>query len=234
MAADPKLEKVVTDLVMPLRYVIGADDGGSGVVGVATEVAWDCDVRPPKGEAVGYCNLLDERYGDGNRSYAPYLPQSGTSEDYDEGLIDPAGPGFDRNLRDQFKRRLDAGFKYVELDNPDSYSLATVLHANDLAAQYGLMVLAKNPGLGCTDADADAVLRQVNVVGIIVEAGAGTPNSMARMRNLNGRPTLPVWFVNFGRGARSKANRQHAQIGKLSNQWASWCSEGEYENAILL
>jgi hypothetical protein len=227
---------MTAELIMPLRYLIGAEGVGPGIEGQVTEVPWDDDTLPPRGEAIGYCNLLDERYGDGHRGYAPYLHQEGTSADYNEGLIDPNGQGFDKNLHDQFTRRHNSGFVFVELDNPDSYPLHAVLHAIDVAQDYSLTCVAKNPGLGCTDGDADAVLLHKNTWGIIVEAGAGTPFSMNRMRTVNGHPDAPVWFVNFGRRGADRALRQHAQIAvqRLPHMWASYASHGEYGNAILL
>jgi hypothetical protein len=61
--------------------------------------------------------------------------------------IDLRGLGWRRNLTEQFERRKRQGFEYIELDNPDAYSVADVVGAVDLAASYGLKVIAKNPKL---------------------------------------------------------------------------------------
>ena len=84
------------------------------------------------------------RKGDGHRilqsvrrgehgKYAPYLHTSDTAEQYSEGQIDPKGPGWEKNLREQFERRSVRGSTYIELDNPDAYAMEDVLGAIDLA-----------------------------------------------------------------------------------------------------
>ena len=90
--------------------------------------------RPPtkRGIAIAYCNLFDE---ENTGKYGPYLHTSDTAEQYGEGQIDPKGPGWEKNLRQQFQRRKRQGFSYIELDNPDAYSVEDVLGAIDLAAE---------------------------------------------------------------------------------------------------
>ena len=48
--------------------------------------------------------------------------------------------------------------------------------------------------------DATPYVAHRNVVGIIVEKDAGTPQEMDALRTKAGKPTLPVWFVAFGDG----------------------------------
>ena len=96
------------------------------------------------GVSIAYCNLFDEH---NTGHYGPYLHSSDTAAEYNEGQIDPRGPGWEKNLREQFERRRNQGFEYIELDNPDAYSIKDVIGAIDLAASYGLKVIAKNPGL---------------------------------------------------------------------------------------
>src|SRR5262245_41827289 len=187
----------------PLRYLIGAESSGQGRDDVVTEVSYDTDQPAMHGISIAYCNLFDEH---NTGHYGPYLHSSDTAAEYNEGQIDPRGPGWERNLREQFARRKSHGFEYVELDNPDAYSIEDVIGAIDLAASYGLKVIAKNPGLmeGTAHADrrnaATAYVAHPNVYGIIVERDAGGPGDMDALRRKAGKPTLPVWFVAFGSG----------------------------------
>ena len=96
------------------------------------------------GISIAYCNLFDENK---TGKYGPYLNSSDTAKQYNEGQIDPRGPGWEKNLREQFARRKNAGFEYIELDNPDAYTIKDVIGAIELAETYGLKVIAKNPGL---------------------------------------------------------------------------------------
>ena len=175
-----------------LRYLIGADAGYAIDPEAVTEVGYDAP-KPPTGTCIAYCNLFDEK---NTGRYRPYLHSSDTAAQYREGQIDPRGPGWDRNLREQFERRRRQGFRYVELDNPDAYRVRDVLRAVDLAASYGFEVIAKNPLL--LDDDPLAYVAHRAVVGVIVEQGAGSPQEMDALRRRAGKPDLPVWFVAFG------------------------------------
>lgn len=192
----PKAERVPypEDVLsgMPLEYLIGTSKVQLGKPGRLTEVAYDVDALPKFGVGVGYVNLFDET---NSGKYGPYLHNSDTAEEYNEGQIDPKGTGWEKNLTAQFTRRQNAGFQYVELDNPDAYKWSAVRGAISRAADYGLRVLAKNPVI-CDD--PEGYLSHVNVYGAIVEKGAGTPKQMDDLRKKVGRPHLPVWFVFFG------------------------------------
>lgn len=180
-----------TGLNMPLQYLIGADNP-VGRNGYATVVPYDSG-PVTRGVSVAYCNMLDET---NSGRYPPYLKPSGTAKEYKEGLIDPHGPGFMRNLQDQFRRRKQQGFKYIELDNPDSYGTAFTLAAVNAAQVAGFQVLAKNPLLLSMPA---MYLSHPAIVGAIVEQGAGDPHRMDRLQIAANRPALPVWFVSYGR-----------------------------------
>jgi hypothetical protein len=177
---------------MPLEYLIGTSAVQYGRAGRLTEVAYDVDVLPSLGIGVGYCNLFDEN---NTGKYGPYLHDSDTAAEYGEGQIDPSGTGWEKNLAEQFRRRQKAGFRYIELDNPDAYKARAVNGAVSRASQFGLRVLAKNPVI-CDD--PESYLAHANVYGAIVEKGAGTPGQMEELRRKVGRPHLPVWFVYFG------------------------------------
>jgi len=211
----------------PLRYLIGAD---GAVIGKAGEV-----VEAPYGETVSgdcvkvaYVNLLDE-YATGE--YGPYLDDTDVSEAYGEGVIDPDGPGWEKNLAEQFGRAKADGFEYVELDNPDAYSIEAVINAIDLAASYDLKVIAKNPGLMGDGAAAYVV--HPNIYGIIVERDAGDPHEMHVLRVRAGKPDLPVWFVAFGHG-RVWAKGVASDADVYSNMGVTYSSTGEYGNSIDL
>jgi hypothetical protein len=114
-------------------------------------VGYDWEKPVPGCTSIAYCNLFNEKYSEQSKQkrahYAPYLKTSDTAEDYGEGQIDPRGEGWRRNLTEQFERRRKQGFAYIELDNPDAYSVADVVGAVELAESYGLKVIAKNPRL---------------------------------------------------------------------------------------
>lgn len=210
----------------PLRYLIGADAPGPGRDGEIVECGYNV-VRPPaKGIAVKYCNLFDEE--DSGR-YGPYLHTSDTAAQYHEGQIDPRGPGWEKNLREQFARAKRQGFRIVELDNPDAYDVSDVLGAVDLAASYGLTVIAKNPLL--MEGDPTPYVAHRNVSGVIVERGAGNPPDMDALRKRAGKPALPVWFVAFGGGKRWAADTAKA-AARYRNMGVTWSAAGEYGDAI--
>jgi hypothetical protein len=178
----------------PLRYLIGTDDPGAGRDDEIIEVGYDVTAPPKRGVGIAYCNLFDER---NTGRYAPYLHSSDTASKYREGQIDPRGPGWERNLREQFERRRRQGFRYVELDNPDAYRWFDVSDAYDLAASHGFQVIAKNPVI-CEN--GLAMMQHPAVVGAIVERGCGTPDEMVSLRDHARKPDLPVWFVYWGKG----------------------------------
>ena len=104
-----------------------------------------------------------------------------------------------------------------------------MLGAIDLAAAYGLKVIAKNPGL--MEGDATSYVAHPNVFGIIVERGAGNPGDMDALRRKAGKPTLPVWFVSHGSG-RGWASGVANAAKNYHNMGVTYSSAGEYGNAI--
>jgi hypothetical protein len=206
----------------PLRYLIGANGVGTGRDDEIVECPYDATRPPAKGLAIKYCNLFDE---ENTGKYGPYLKTSDTARQYDEGQIDPRGPGWDKNLREQFERARRQGFAIVELDNADAYSVDDVVGAVDLAASYGLEVVAKNPLL--MEGDPVPYLAHPAVVGAIVEKGAGTPADMDALRCKAGKPTLPVWFVAFGKG-RTWAQKSAAAAKPFGNMRVTHSKRGEY------
>lgn len=177
---------------LSLRYLIGADSA-QGASGSITVVPYHQDELVQAGESAGYCNLFDES---GSEDYGPYLAADDVAAQYGEGRIDPNGPGWERNLRQQFERRRNARFRFIELDNSHAYPYADVIRAIDLAATYGLAVIAKNPI--ADKADVGRYLGHPGVVGIIVEHDGGDPAGVDQLRRAAGKPNLPVWFVCFG------------------------------------
>lgn len=193
-----------------LRYLIGGSDGWPGRSDEVTELSYDAQRLPLQGIGIKYGNLFNEKYGEQSAKqrevYAPYLPDTDTSAEYDEGRIDPAGKGWARNLDEQFGRAKAQGFGVLELDNPDAYNMTDVLGAVDRCQAAGLLTVAKNP-LICRG-DRVAYVAHPAVIGAIVERDCGTPNAMDQLRMQAGKPTLPVWFVSF------------AAAGPIAKQWA--------------
>jgi hypothetical protein len=222
-----------------LRYKIGAENPGRGKPGEIVEVGYDWNAPLPAGISIAYGNLFNEKYSEQTErereQYAPYLTTSDTAEQYGEGQIDPRGPGWRRNLIEQFERRRQQGFKYIELDTADAYSVTDVVGAIELAEQYGLKVIAKNPAL--IQGDPLPYVAHRNVYGIVVEKGAGNAHQMHTLRRRAGRPHLPVWFVFFekndGRGEGKKAASEtimHAQ--PYANMNVTYSADGEYTSAV--
>jgi hypothetical protein len=209
----------------PLRYLIGTDAAGSGRDDEVTMVSYNAAAPVKRGISIAYGNLFDER---NTGRYGPYLHTSDTAAQYGEGQIDPRGPGWEKNLREQYERRKKQGFEYIELDNPDAYSAKDVIGAIDLAATYGLKVIAKNPLLVN---GAAAYVAHPNVVAAIVEKGAGNPAQMDALRRKAGKPNLPVWFVAFGSG-RSWAGSVASSAKQFRHMGVTYSSAGEYGNSI--
>lgn len=213
----------------PLRYLIGADADHmpSGHIGEIIEVPYDANTVPPVGAAVGYINLFDEN---NTGHYGPYLHTSDTADEYHEGQIDPKGPGWHKNLSEQFKRRKESGFEYVELDNPDAYHWDAVKDALDLALIFKLKVIAKNV-LICERA-FDYLLHP-NVFGAIVEKDCGTCDSMEKLRRRVQKYDLPVWFVSFGSGKPWAMQRKQAMLERgYRSMSVTYSSAGEYGNSV--
>src|SRR5262245_32812554 len=217
----------------PLRYLIGGDDSAQGRDDEVFELSFDAEAPPKHGIGIKYCNLLDEKYNKKKKTgnYGPYAAASDVARQYGEGQIDPKGPGWKKNLVDQFTRAKSQGFEYIELDNPDSYSIEPVLDAINLAQSYGLKVIAKNPGL--IDNDAERYVAHPNVFGIIVEKDASTPEEMDALRRKAGKQTLPVWFVYFGKG-KKQAEAIAAVARSYKNMGVTYSTAGEYKNATDL
>jgi len=225
------LENIMKTLAgKPLRYLIGGDDSDDGRDGEVIELSFDAESTPERGIGVKYCNLFDEEYDAKKKTgdYAPYLGGTDVAKQYGEGQIDPRGPGWQKNLSDQFSRAKSQGFVYIELDNPDAYAVADVVGAVSHAEGYGLKVVAKNPGL--VDGDRKAYVGHRNVVAIIVEKDAGTPDEMDALRRSVGKPEMQVWFVAFG-GGKPWAEKMAEAARKYKNMGVTYSTKGEYANA---
>jgi hypothetical protein len=208
----------------PLRYLIGGS-AGQGHDDEVTMVSFSTNSPVKRGISIAYCNLFDET---NSGKYGPYLHNSDTAKQYNEGQVDPKGAGWEKNLREQYERRRKAGFEYIELDNPDAYKIKDVIGAIELAATYNLKVIAKNPGI--TD-DPVRYVSHPNVYGIIVEKGAGGATDMEALRRKAGKPDLPVWFVAFGSG-KGWANSVAGTAKNYRNMGVTYSSAGEYGNAL--
>ena len=98
----------------------------------------------------------------------------------------------------------------------------------DLPLMEGEKVIAKNPGL--VEGDRKSYVAHRNVVGIIVEKDAGTPDEMDALRKSAGKPTLPVWFVAFGKG-KAWADKTAEAAAKFKNMGVTCSTKGEYKDA---
>jgi hypothetical protein len=222
-----------------LRYLIGAENPGEERDGEIIEAGFDWSKPLPAGMTIAYCDLFNEKYseqsGQQRADYGPYLKPSDTAAAYGEGQIDPRGLGWQRNLTEQFERRKRQGFEYIELDNPDAYSIADVIGAVELAESYGLKVIAKNPNL--MEGDFLSYVAHPNVHGVIVEKGAGDADGMDALRRRAGKPDLPVWFVFFDAHQGQTTGKIAAQeAAALAQQYTgmhvSYSPGGEYTHAI--
>ena len=213
---------------MPLDYLIGNSNIQNGAVGRITEVGYHINVVPKNGVGIAYCNLFEEDF---TGKYGPYLYDSDTAQQYGEGQIDPRGVGWELNLREQFKRRRKSKFKYIELDNPDAYKTKDVIGAIELAAEYDLRVIAKNPFI-CAP-DPVSYLSHGNIYGAIVERGAGSPKDMDELRRNSKRPNLPVWFVYFGSGKPvADETAKIIKNGGYKNMGVTYSEKGEYGSSM--
>ncbi len=214
----------------PLRYLIGTDDDlelqdRNGIV----EIPYDRDTVPTEmiDRVIGYCNQYDEKK---SGRYGPYLKPTDISRAYDEGVCDPSGLGFWRNLDDQFIRRRHSGITCVELDNPDAYTVTQAVRAIDYAYRAGFCVAAKNPG--AMDGDALPIVQHPAIIGIIVEEGSGTPHEMQMLRVRAGKPQLMVWFVAFHHLGNARITARHA--AKYIGMSVTWSRTGEYTSCADL
>lgn len=226
---------------MPFDYLIGADNPGNGFAGRFTIVPFGIHSPLRNGESGAYVNLLDE---DGEKDFGPYLkpPKGTTADKYKEGVPDPAGLGFERNLRAQLERKKRGGFRILgDIDNVDSFRLKTVLKVYDIARAEGFQFIVKNPGLGASSIDGDsdaepredatALVAHPGAVAIIVEKDAGDPKEMDDLRRKAGKPWMPVRFVAHGDG-QEWATKVAEEAKKYSDMGVTYSSSGEYGNRI--
>jgi hypothetical protein len=218
---------------LPLDYLIGTDVSSYHANRVV-EAGYDSGKPALAIASIKYCNLFDEK---NTGAYAPYLHTSDTAAQYGEGQIDPGGLGWHKNLVEQFTRAKSQGFLFVELDNPDAYRVGDVVGAVNLAAAYGLKVIAKNPL--AMEGDPLAYVKHPAVVGVIVERGAGSPSDMDKLRKRAGKPSLPIWFVAFRNGnedGRAWAGNTANTARAFKNMGVTFSGDGEYTSVqdILL
>lgn len=210
-----------------LDYCIGADDPPYRD-GRVLEVGYDAE-RAPISPAIKYGNLFLEKYGDMTKrqraAYAPFLHTSDTAQQYNEGQIDPAGPGWWKNIDKQIERAKADGWSHIEWDNPDAYSTAIVLPVYNCSLNAGLRVIAKNPLL--VPGTNWRLLAHAAVDGAIVEKDAGTPAQMDALRRNAGKPKLPVWFVSFGHG-RPWAEAIARTAWQYKEMYVTYSPRGEY------
>src|SRR5262245_49034225 len=202
---------------MPLRYLIGANMP-VGEDDCVTMVPYRAAIAR-RGLTAGYCNAFDETdHYDAETNtgfYGPYRTPTPTAREYGEGVPDQDHDGYRTNIIHQLDLRRMQGITLCEIDNPDAYPIEAVLAAIGWAQERTIGVLAKNPSAGnIWQDDFVAVVQHPNVVGIIVERGAGTAASMHSLRSRAGKPSLPVRFVAYAddSGGEAWANAIAAEI----------------------
>lgn len=198
---------------LALRYLIGFDGQPSALAGHVVEVPFE---QPPSGSpSIAYGNLLDQHEDeDGNpvRDCGPYLTPTGTAKQYEEGVPDPKGPGFAKNVTEQCALARSQGHTHIELDNPDDphFSITDVIAAMLIASGNGLRNIAKNPYL--LGGDSITYVRNITVDAMIVEDDAGTAAQNHAIRVAAGKPDLMVWFVYPSKVGRGAADSRAAEI----------------------
>lgn len=220
-----------------LRYMIGLDYY-SGQANCIVEVGYDQTELPKHGlEFWKYGNLFNEKFSKQTalaRAYfGPYLHDSDTADQYNEGQINPNGKGWHRNLDMQIDKAKRDGFKYIELDNPDAYHAQDVVAAIDYVATAGLLVIAKNPHL--VEGDNLRYLAHPAVVACVVEKGAGTTDGMEAMRRNARKALLPIFFVSHVRDRGLQWVEDRAKIieaKRYLNMGASYSPIGEYCTSV--
>ncbi|MEY4747579.1 MAG: hypothetical protein RLZZ416_628 [Candidatus Parcubacteria bacterium] len=212
----------------PLSYLIGGGGGGDTRGRVVETQFFGSKSQCGNADAcIGYVNMFTQ--GQTAGKYGPYLPRTGTGNQYKEDRPDPRGPGFKQNLQGQFTHYKNQNIPYVEMDNQDGYSLEANKEAMDLAQQNGLGVAVKNPGLN----GLMPLAQHPAAVAIICERG-GCPNPAGMKDYLNkiGKPNMPVWYVGFGGGLSDLQNIANQINGNqnYSNMGATFSSGCEYCN----
>jgi peptidoglycan hydrolase-like protein with peptidoglycan-binding domain len=225
IATDPPAAVTDTLAGKPLRYLIGLDESDPQPSAIV-EIGYDA-TRPVGEVAAKYVNLRDEK-DSGN--YAPYLPPDDIESEYGEPAPDPDGPGFWTNLEQQLTRAANEGFRYVELDNLDTYDVTTAIKCFDAVVQHGLKVFVKNPII--VDGTEVQLLEHPAACLVIVEEDCGGPAAMHNLRYRAGKPTMPVRFVAYESG-KSWADGCAATI-KMSgytDMGVTWSPHGEYDTS---
>lgn len=213
----------------PLKYLIGADNDGIVIARDAvTVVPFDYERKIRDPWVIGYGNLFWQR---GAPDCPPYLKNTDTADEYDERVVDPRGRGWDKNLKWQFARWQKLNASVIELDNAAAYDIADVIGAIELAASYGLKVIAKNPCL--LGGGSVKYVAHPSIYGIIVERDEDvTPLDMEQLRRGAGKPDLPVWFVAFGRKGKSWADGVAHTAKNYRNMGVTVSRRGEYTDSI--
>ena len=104
-----------------------------------------------------------------------------------------------------------------------------MIGAIELAASYGLKVIAKNPLL--LRGGAVAYVAHPTSMASSWSAAPAAPTRWMRCAARPASRTLPVWFVAFGRG-RGWAGSVASAAKQYHNMGVTYSSAGEYGNVI--
>ena len=197
---------VVGAAMLPLRYLIGADNV-KAIPGYIVETPYG--EKPPPG-GIHYLNLYDQTDSYDPKTntgdYGPYLEPTDTAKEYGEGVVDPNGAGWLKLINDQLAQM--AAGDVVEWDNIDGYPASAVKSAYDRTFARNISIAVKNPHDAWLIAHPAAAL-------IIVENGDETAASVNALRHQAGKPNLPIRAVAFDDGDRGEAWARNFMLDAL-------------------
>jgi peptidoglycan hydrolase-like protein with peptidoglycan-binding domain len=212
-----------------MRYLIGLDSD-PGEAGAVTVIGYNAKTLPING--VGYVNCRQEEGG--RKPGVDYIdPPDDIEQEYGEPAFVFDTLDFWANLEPQIAKWKRLGATAVEIDNLDTYDVASALKI--FARLSGLNVWVKNAAI--VEGDKKLLLAHPASVGCIVEEDCGTPAEYETLRKSANKPDTPIRFVSYGDGrgwAEDVANKIKA--AKYQNMAVTYSARGEYTSVehILL
>ncbi|HYT41505.1 MAG TPA: hypothetical protein VEP90_04120 [Methylomirabilota bacterium] len=186
---------------IPLRYLVDTDKYTEYYDPTQQDIPYEIlvvsrhwDKRAPRGIPAKLIDLLSTEYG-------PFI---------EEGVPDPKGTGFWKNLHFQLEKAQNQGFKLVVLDNMENknFNQYELKRAIDVVYTYklninrpeGIGVILKNVSQITTFEDLNPLISHINVFGLIAEY-CGNPVRLDMLRRDAEKPDLPIWFItkSFGK-----------------------------------
>src|SRR6266566_9253689 len=202
---------------IPLRYLVDTDKYTEYYNPTQQDIPYEIlvvsrhwDKRAPRGIPAKLIDLLSTEYG-------PFI---------EEGVPDPKGVGFWKNLHFQLEKAQNQGFKLVVLDNMENknFSQFELKRAIDVVYTYklninkpeGVGVILKNVTQITTFIDFIPLVSHINVFGLIEEENCGNPVLLDMLRRNAENPDLPIWFITKSYG-KEWAQRIVDEAAQFSN-----------------